>query len=104
MKYNRQQIMRRAHCMRAETNKPFADCLRAAWAEAKCVAPPALILPPVAQAALGAVAIVRKLRSAHIEIAARVHVDLGLRVTPKGEMPMAWIASKELAGGYERRP
>lgn len=105
MKYDRKQIMRRAHSLRAETARPFGDCLRKAWAEAKApkaIVQPKLILPPVAQAAMGAVALAKKLKGARIEIAARVHVDLGVRVTPKGEAAMAWVASKELSGGIDR--
>ena len=46
----------------------------------------------------------KKIRGSRIEVAAKIHVDLGLRVTPKGEAPMAYVASKNVAVGYERRP
>lgn len=105
MKYNRKQIMRRAHALRTETGRAFGECLRLSWAEAK--AKPVAIAPqrlPLESVVLGAVDLVKKLKSSRIEVAGRVHVDLGIRVTPKGEAPLAWVTSKEIAGGYDRRP
>lgn len=108
MKYNLKQIMLDAHRRRRETNKPFGECLKAAWAYAKTpkqiAIKPELILPPAIQAAKSAIALAKKLKSSRIEIAGRINVDLGVRVTPKDESPMAYVLSKQVAGGYERRP
>lgn len=108
MKYNRKLIMRDAHRRRRETNKPFGECMKAAWAQAKApkmaAAKPELILPPAVQAAKSALAIAKKLKSSRIEIAGRLHIDIGVRVTPKNEAPMACVISKEMAGGYDRHP
>ena len=108
MKYNRKQIMQDAHRRHRETGQPFGECLKAAWAYAKSprqvAIKPELILPPAIQVAKSAIALVKKLKSSRVEIAGRVHVDLGVRVTPKGEAPMAYVLSKQVAGGYERRP
>lgn len=105
MTYNRSKIMRRAHALRAETAKEFGECLRMAWAEAK--SKPVAIAPqrlPLEAAVMGAVALAKKLKSSRIEVAGRISVDLGVRVTPKGEAPMAYVVSKQMAGGYDRRP
>lgn len=106
MKYNRRSIMRRAHALRAETGWAFAKCLRQAWAEAK--APKAIAIAPqklpLEAAVIGAVALARRLKNSRIEVAGRICVDIGLRITPKGEAPLAWVTSKEIAGGYDRRP
>lgn len=106
MKYNRSQIMRDAHRRRKETGAPFSECLKTAWAYAKTPkqlsVKPKLILPPTVQAAKSAIALAKKLKTARIELAGRVHVDLGIRITPKGETAMAYVVSKELSGGFDR--
>ena len=81
----------------------MADAMKAAWAEAKQSNPltiaPTLILPPMAQAAVGALALARKLKGARIEAALRVRIDLGLRVTPKGAAAIAFVRQGDVAGG-----
>ena len=103
-KYDRAAIMRRAHMIRRETNDEFALCLRRAWAEARTsnvLATPELIMPPLVQAAFGVVDLARRIRRSRIEIAARVHVDIGVRVTPRDEAPIAYVVSKQGAMGVE---
>lgn len=108
MAYNKGNIMRRAHALRAETAKEFSECLRMAWAEEKrpkaVAIQPELTLPPLVSAAKGAYQLARKLKGSKIEIAARVHVDFGMRVTPKNEAPIAFVKSKEIAGGFHHTP
>ena len=103
MKYDRRQIMLVAHRLHRETDMPFADCLKQAWSMAK--APKAVAIPPqrlpLEAAVIGAYNLAKKIRGSRIEVAAKIHVDLGVRVTPKGDAPMAYVASKNLAVGYE---
>ena len=106
MRYNRKQIMRRAHALRKETGRDFGECLRQSWKEAKspknvAVAPQRL---PLEAAVIGAYNLVKKIKGSRIEIAGRINVDLGLRVTPKGEMPVAHVVRKNIAIGFERSP
>ncbi len=100
MKYDRSTIMLHAHALRKEAGMSMSDAMKQAWQEArapKAVAvAPMLILSPMAQAAMGAVALVRKLRGARIDVAMRVRVDAGLRVTPKGEAPIAFAKKGEI--------
>ena len=106
MKYDRKQIMRDAHRRRRETGVAFGDCLKAAWAFAK--APKAVAIAPqrlpLEAAVMDTVALIRKLKKSRIEVAGRISVDIGVRITPNGEAPLAYVASKQIAGGYDRRP
>ena len=108
MRYDRRSIMRDAHRRHRETDLPFGECLKAAWVYAKSpkqvAIKPELILPPAIQVAKSAIALAKKLKSSRIEVAGRLHVDLGIRVTPKDEAPVAYVMSKQVSGGYERRP
>ncbi len=100
MKYDRSSILRRAHVLRRQNGVTMSDAMKAAWAEAKApnaVAPQRL---PLEAVALGVVAMARKVRDARIEAGFRVKVDVGLRVTPKGEMPMAFVKRGEIGAGF----
>ena len=103
MKYNRRNIMRRAHALRLETGRAFGECLRQSWAEAKspknvAIAPQRL---PLEAAVIGAYNLAKRLKDSRIEVAGRISVDLGLRITPKGYSPMAYVVSKNIAGGFD---
>ena len=106
MKYDKKQIMLVAHRLHRETDMPFGDCLKQAWSMAK--APKAVAIPPqrlpLEAVVISAYNLARKIRGSRIEVAAKIHVDLGLRVTPKNENPLAYVSSKNLSIGYERRP
>lgn len=103
MKYNRKQIMRRAHALRAETGRAFGECLRQSWKEAKspknvAIAPQRL---PLEAAVIGAFNLAKRIKDSRIEVAGRVSLDLGVRITPRGYMPMAYVVSKNIAGGFD---
>ena len=105
MRYNKRLIMRRAHALRLETGRAFGECLRQSWKEAKspknvAIAPQRL---PLEAAVIGAYNLAKKLKDSRIEVAGRVSVDLGLRITPRGESSMAYVVSKKLAGGFDNR-
>lgn len=104
-RYDRRKIMRRAHALRAGTVKDFSACLRMAWDEAK--AKPIAIAPqrlPLEAAALGVIALAKKIKNSRVEVAFRVKADIGVRVTPRGEAPMAFVKAGEIGAAYERRP
>ena len=103
-KHDKRAIMRHAHAIRRETHQDFSQCLRLAWAQARTSRVPVtreLIMPPLVQAAFGVAHIARRLTRSRIEIAARVHVDIGVRVTPRDEAPIAYVLSKQGAMGVE---
>ena len=100
MKYDRSSILRRAHVLRRQNGVTMSDAMKAAWAEAKApnaVAPQRL---PLEAVALVVVAMARKLREARIEIGFRVSTEIGVRVAPKGEMPMALVRRGEIGAGF----
>ena len=106
MRYNKRNVMLVAHRLRRETGLPFGECLKQAWAAEKApksiaIAPQRL---PLEAAVIGAYNLAKKIRGSRIEVAAKIHVDLGVRVTPKNEAPLAYVSSKNIAIGYEHRP
>lgn len=102
--YDKRAIMKRAHDLRREARGDFAFCLRQAWAEARhrdVMVQPTLILPPVIQVAASAIDLVRKIRRSRVEVAGRIQIDFGVRVTPRDEAPMAYVLSKQGAAGMD---
>lgn len=106
MRYDKRRVMLVAHRLRRETGQPFGECLKQAWADEK--SPKPIAIPPqklpLEAAVLGAYNLARKIYTSRIEIAARVNFDLGVRITPKGEIPMAHVISRNVAIGFERLP
>lgn len=105
MKYDKRKIMCVAHRLRLDTGKPFGECLKQSWDMAKApksiaVAPQRL---PLEAAVMGAYNLAKKIKGSRIEVAGRINIDLGLRITPKGYSPMAYVMSKQLAGGFDNR-
>lgn len=106
MRYDKRRVMLVAHRLRRETGLSFGECLKQAWAAEKspksiAIAPQRL---PLEAAVIGAYNLAKKIRSSRIEVAGRINVDLGIRITPRGEIPMAHVISKNLAVGFERHP
>lgn len=106
MRYDKRNVMLVAHRLRRETGKPFGQCLKQAWAAEK--SPKSIVIAPqrlqLETAVIGAYNLAKKIRSSRIEVAGRINVDLGVRITPKNEIPMAHVISKNLAIGFERHP
>lgn len=106
MRYDKRQIMRVAHRIHKETGFPFGECLKMSWADAK--SPKAIAIPPqklpLEAVVIGAYNLAKKIQGSRIEVAAKVKIDLGMRITPKNDTPLAYVISKNIAAGYERLP
>lgn len=100
MNIDRGAVMRRAHALRKAKGMSMSDAMKAAWAEAK--APPALptVRPGIPDRAI---ALARAMTGARIEVAFRIRVDIGVRVTPRDVAPMAVVRSGEIGAVCERR-
>ena len=112
MKYDRRDVMRRAHALRRSNDLTMSEAMKAAWAQVK--QPQALPAiqrrPPLEMLAQDIIALpqrakalVAKVKDARIEFAFRVKAEVGVRVTLRDDPSMAFVKAGEIGAIYERR-
>lgn len=107
MTYDKRAIMAQAHAIRRDEGISMGDALRAAWSEARGSKRQIAMLPhrlPLEALVMDTWALAKRLKTAKIEVAGRISVDLGVRVTNKDMAPMAYVVSKNVNAGYVRDP